>query len=191
MELVVEKKTAVYGRPTTVRTFNTDVLIDTALDVYQHHALLWNLKTILFPRCAAHHALRLLFLRSNSSDDSDAKPFWPDASREGSKMETRSLVLVNFGMDLPSEAVPLSWAQENRLRMPDVRSLFAVGLQKPELHMLLGIEHLVVVSLTKWRDRTGYSAQPYVSFPLKTWMGENGRCPYPGYGRQCWFVFEC
>ncbi|MFA5996407.1 MAG: hypothetical protein WC790_01640 [Candidatus Paceibacterota bacterium] len=107
--------------------------------------------------------------------------------KRGAKPVTRETILVNFGRGISDTNIVLAWAKDHKLIPASPRSVWVLGEHKLQLHVELGQDVLVVVSL----EECTFSGNRRVLYSW--WDGGERKASlrWPGgwFNVHCWFAF--
>lgn len=108
-------------------------------------------------------------------------------AKKQAKPVLRTIVLANFGKDVPNTDSALAWSKENKLSIASPRTVFAVVGKHPSLHKELCVDPMAIISL----GECNFSGRRHVPF---AWLdGDERRAnlnwPDNSFNGSCWFAF--
>lgn len=108
------------------------------------------------------------------------------AEREA-KPVPRTIVLVNFGKDIPNTEPALAWDGKNKLPFASPRAVFEVVKEHSTLHKELGVDSMVIVSLAECT----FSGLRLVPFAWLNGDKRKANLYWPAFSlfAYCWFAF--
>jgi len=110
---------------------------------------------------------------------------YPAAS--GGTRRLTQVILANWKDGVADGTVPLVWSKKQRLLPATPRTVFAIGEQYPDLHRLMGVDPMAVVSLLECTFN-GESRIPNVWWNGAQRDADRGRVAR-GWDGDAWFAF--